>query len=86
MTFAVIAELRPSDGDTTPIDTYRNQFHGDCVKALCTGSDWHNWDGLALNTRMGPVNAITNESIITGFVMQFVVMFRVDENNPFNAR
>jgi len=86
--FMIHGELRQSDVDSTAVDTYRNQFHGDIIRALgdSNSSTWQNWDGLALNTRLGPVTKIISETILTGFTMQIIVIFRTVETDPFTVR
>ena len=79
--------VKPSDTETTSVDTYKNRFWAEIVKAATTGDQWHNWSGNAVNTSIGSVEDYTDsEGGIDGVQVTFTVTFRTDENNPFNAR
>lgn len=84
--FTIVGELRPSETDNTPIETLCNEFSADVHKAICTPvADWHNWDGLAINTVIETVEN-TNSEEAAAFKLEMTVTFRVAENNPFEAR
>ena len=88
MPFQIAGVLRPSDDNATAADTLKNQFWGDCVKALTTGTAWYNWDGLAINT--APPTDVEDyqaeDGAAVGFRFILTVTFRTDENDPFTAR
>src|SRR3954464_914005 len=44
---------RTSDSDTTPADRLVNLFQADVEKALTAPDNWHDWDGLAVESRFG---------------------------------
>jgi hypothetical protein len=83
--FVVAGLLRPADAATTPIDTLKNQFWADVVKALNNGNDWYNWDQLAVNSHITDVEDVTTDDS-AGFQLTLVVQFRTDENDPYVKR
>lgn len=85
--FNVSAILRPSDELNTAMDTLRNEFAADVVKALNTGSAWWTFGGLAINSTIGAITSFEPaEGSSGGFNIILNVIFRTDENNPFNGR
>ena len=87
MPFVIAAILRPSDESTTASDTLKNQFWADCVKALTNATPWHTFGGLAFNSKIGPVeNYQSDDGSGSGFKLELMVQFRVDETNPYTAR
>lgn len=86
MEIVIMGELRPSESDTTPIDTYRSTFQADIVKAITsTGNDWHNWGNLAIDTTYGAAETIETESG-SAIGVPLTILFRTDENDPYTAR
>ena len=84
---AVAAILKPSDTDTTPIDTYKNRAWAVIVQAVTDADLWHQWGGLALNTVHGPVEEYTEETGgLAGVMVRFTITFRVDEGDPYTVR
>jgi hypothetical protein len=78
--------LMPSESSTSKIDTLRNQFAADCIKAICTPqANWHNWDTLAILTEISTVEDVTTEES-SGFKLTMTVTFRTDENSPYTVR
>jgi hypothetical protein len=76
----------PSESSTSKIDTLRNQFAADCIKAICTPqASWHNWDTLAILTEISTVEDVTTEES-SGFKLTMTVTFRTDENSPYTVR
>jgi hypothetical protein len=85
--FEIVGIIRQSEKDITSQDTYKNQFHADVVKAICSPTDWHNWDGLAVNSMIGGVDDFqSGEGEDSAFIVQLTVMFRHDENDPYSVR
>jgi hypothetical protein len=79
--------VKPSDSETTAVDTYKNRFWAEIVKAACDADLWHQWGGLAINTVVGEVEGYTAEDgSVSGVQVTLLITFRTDENNPFNVR
>jgi hypothetical protein len=86
MPIVIFGELRPSEDNTTAIDTLINEFASDAVKAICTpASSWYNWDSLAINTIIDNVEPIVGEEAC-GFKLEMTVIYRVTENDPYQVR
>ena len=84
---SVAGICKPSDKDTTPIDTYKQRIAADIIKAVTNASTWHNWDGLAVNTELGEVSDVTgNDGSWQGIAVQLSVHFRTDEDDPYQVR
>jgi hypothetical protein len=84
---AVAAILKPSDTDTTPIDTYKNRAWAVIVQAVTDADLWHQWNGLAVNSTIGPIEDYTAEDGSgSGVFVRISIHFRTDENNPYNVR
>lgn len=84
--FTIAGLLMPTESSTSKIDTLRNTFAADTIKAICTPqASWHNWDTLAIDTRVGDVTDITTEES-SGFKLSLTVTFRTTENNPYQSR
>lgn len=84
--FIVAGLMMPTESSTSKIDTLRNTFAADTIKAICTPqASWHNWDTLAIDTRVGDVTDITTEES-SGFKLSLTVTFRTTENNPYQSR
>jgi len=84
--FTIVGELRPSEHDTTPIETLCNTFAADAIKAICSPqASWHNWDGLAIDTTIASV-VNTNSEEAAAFKLEMTVTFRTPENDPYTVR
>lgn len=85
---AVVASiLKPSQTDTTPIDTYKNRAWAAIVQAVTNASLWHQWGGLAINTDIGTIEDFTgDDGSGSGVMVRMSIHFRTDENNPYNVR
>ena len=85
---AIVAGIvKPSDSDTTPIDTFRNRMAADIVKAATNATLWHQWGSLAINTTIGVAEPYTEESGgVSGVMVRFVITFRTDEDDPYTVR
>lgn len=85
--FKIAGTMRPSETLTTAIDTLKNQFWADCVKAINSGANWWTWDSLAIDSRIGDIEDYTaDDGSAIGFGLNLFVTFRTDENNPFVLR
>ena len=84
---AIAAILKPSDTDTTPIDTYKNRAWAAIVQAVTDADLWHQWDGLAVNSTIGPIEDYTaDDGSGSGVFVRISIHFRTDENSPYNVR
>lgn len=84
--FEIYGLLMPSESATDKIDTLRNQFSSDVIKAISTPqASWHNWDTLAILSTISDVEDVTQEES-SGFKLTLTVTFRVTENNPYQGR
>lgn len=83
----VAGVVKPSDDETTAIDTFRNRMAADIIRAATDATLWHQWSGLAINTTIGPAEQYTDESGgVSGVLVRFTITFRTDENDPYTVR
>jgi hypothetical protein len=85
MPVTVTGLVRPSEDDTTPIDTLQNEFQTDIIKALTDAVSWHNWDTLGIDTKITSVEKFVTDEV-SGVRVNLTVTFRVSEDNPFESR
>jgi len=79
--FALDLCLRPSDAADTPIDQLINTFVADVTRAMM--ADVH-WGGLAIDTLVdAPQYMQSADGTYEGATVQFDVIYRVAENNPY---
>jgi hypothetical protein len=85
---AIVAGIvKPSDAEAIAVDTFRNRMGADIVKAATNAELWHQWGGLALNTVHGPIEDYMDETGgFAGVMVKFTITFRVDEDDPYQAR
>ena len=84
---AVSGIAKPSDKDTTPIDTHKNRLGADIIGAITNASLWHNWDGLAINTILGEIEDYGgDDGASQGVVVRMNIHFRTDETNLYTSR
>lgn len=82
----VAGVVKPSDSETTAIDTFKNRMGAAIIAAATDATLWHQWGGLAINTVHGPVENYTDETGgFSGAMVQFVITYRVPENDPYTA-
>lgn len=87
MEIIVAGIVKPSDAETTPVDTFKNRFWAEIIKAAYDATNWHTWGGYAINTVAGDVTDYTaDDGSTSGVQVTFLTTFRTDENNPFNWR
>lgn len=85
--FTIAGTLMPSSEVTTAVDTLKNQFWSDVVKALTNATSWHNWDGLAINSEISGVEDFqASDGSGAGFKVTLDVTFRTDEDDPYTVR
>jgi hypothetical protein len=78
---------KPSDTDTTPIDTFKNRIGSDIVGAITTGATWHNWDGLAIDSEVTQIEDYTGtDGASSGVLVRLSIHFRTDEDDLTVAR
>ena len=85
----IIGLMSPSEADTTAADTFRNQMAGDIVVALADvdSGQWRQWNGLALNTELGPIAPYHNSAgQDIGVRVSITIAFRTVEGDPFISR
>ena len=85
---AIVAGIvKPSDSETTAVDTFKNLLGADIIAAATDATNWHSWGSLAINTVIGPVEEYVEETGgIQGVMVRFTITFRTDENDPYTVR
>lgn len=88
LTVEICGLIKPSDTDTTAVDTYKMRLHAEILKACCDGiSAWWQWGGKSINSVFGNAEEHTDSNgAFAGVKVEMVATFRTDEDNPFNLR
>ena len=82
--FLIAGILRQSETDQTAIDTLKNVFEADVIKALNTGVAWWNMEAKAINSTVS--GATWNQSDSgsdSSFELTLLVTYRTAENDPY---
>jgi hypothetical protein len=78
---------KPSDFDTTAIDTHKNRLAADIMDSITDSATWHNWGGLAINTDIGPVEDYTGtDAAFQGVMIRLNIYFRTSELSMYTSR
>ena len=85
-TFNLRCHVLPSDRDTDAVETTTNIFAADVIKCLTAGNNWYTFGGNATDATVGAAEPINEDGGIDGFNLPLYITYRVDENNPYNAR
>jgi hypothetical protein len=86
--FEIRGILRPSETDTTAIDTYKNRFEADVRKAIATPlvGNWRSMEGLAINSSItGAEQYASSDGSEGGFKVTVTVMYRHPDNDPYTV-
>jgi hypothetical protein len=88
MTVEICGLIKPSDSDTTAVDTHKGRVYSEIVKACCDGiSGWWKWGEKSINSTFGGVEEHTDDNgAFAGVKVTMTTTFRTDEDNPFNVR
>lgn len=85
--FVICIYVRPSDGDSIPIDTRINRVWADVVKAITAPTAWHTFGAGAINARIDPPERFDHDDGAHEGVMIVVsVLYRTSETDPYTAR
>ena len=85
-TFNLRCHVLTSERDTEPVDATINAFAADVIKCLTAGNEWYQFGGTAIDATIGAVEQINEDGGADGFNLPISILYRVDENNPYNAR
>jgi hypothetical protein len=85
-TFNLRCHVLTSEHDTDPVESIVNAFQADVTKCLTAGNNWYQFGGSCIDATIGAVEPINEDGGIDGFNLPVYITYRVDENNPYNAR
>jgi hypothetical protein len=84
--FEIACVLRQSEADETPIDTLKNEFEANVIKALNIGSNWWAWNNLAVDSKISSVTDYqASDGSGSGFSITLTITYRVAENDPYEV-
>ena len=87
LTFNLYLHSMPSESDTESINAIQNRFIADVRKVICTPTlTWHNFGGYAINAEFEAMQNIESGEGCGGIILPLAVIYRTDENNPYNVR
>ena len=86
-TINLYCHIMPSERDPTPLDEYASTMHADVVESITdAGALWHDFGGLAIDTKLGAVERIASDGSVDGIVIPIVVTHRTSEWSPYEVR
>jgi len=84
--YEIVCIIRQRENSSRPIDEILTDFAGGAIQTITTpASSWHQWGGLAIDTRI----IGRTKSVLDGYAtinIQLEVIYRVNENNPYTQR
>lgn len=85
-TFNLRCHVLLSERNTDSVESTINTFQADVIKCLTAGNEWYQFGGSCSDATIGAVEPINEDGGIDGFNLPVYITYRVDENNPYNAR
>lgn len=86
-TFNIYCHAMPSEKDPTPVDVYLAVMQAEVQKVVTdSGTRWHNWNSLAINSEWLPSTPIEADGGVDGINQPLDVTYRTDEGNPYKVR
>ena len=86
VTFNIRCHILSNEQDIEAIDTVINTFAADVIKVVCTASEWHNFDGYAINASWQNNEDIQVDGGIDGVNVPIAIDYRTSENDPYTVR
>lgn len=87
MTLTVAGIIKPSSTSTIAVDTLKNRFWAEIIKAATNADQWHTWGGLAYDTTISDVMDYTaDDGSASGVMVQMLIRFRTSELDPYGVR
>lgn len=84
--FNLRCHVMTSKRDTDPVESIINTFQADVIKCITAGNNWYQFDDTAIDAKIGAAEQINEDGGPDGFNLPISILYRVDENNPYNAR
>jgi len=85
-TYNIRCRILPSEADDVTKSNLSSQFMADVIKAITTpAGHWHNFDGYAINARLGAIEN-NNSEVFEGVLIPLIVQYRTNENDPYTVR
>lgn len=78
----IITDERSCDA----VDTTINTFAADVIKIVCTPSEWHNFDGNAINAEWMSQEDIQADGGVDGVNVPLAITYRTSETDPYTVR
>jgi hypothetical protein len=79
--------IASTEADALSADTWRMRGFGAITQALTSVAEWWRWNKLAINTTIGNPELQINGALGSmGVHVPVEILFRTDENNPYNPR
>lgn len=85
-TFNLRCHVSLSERDLDSPESTINAFQADVIKCLTAGTNWHQSYGSCIDATIGAAEPINEDGGTDGFNLPVYITYRVDENNPYNAR
>lgn len=86
VTFNIRCHVMSDENDIEAIDTVITTFAADVIKIVCTATDWHNFDGNAINAEWLSNEDIQADGGVDGVNVPIAIYYRTSENDPYTVR
>jgi hypothetical protein len=85
--FNIRCHVLNDEASTEAIDSRLNSIASDVVQAVSLpGSTWHNFDGNAIDAAWQDTESVNADGGIDGINVPIAIIYRTDENSPYNVR
>lgn len=85
-TFNIRCHVMADEQDTTAIETIINTFAADVVLAVCSETEWYQFDGNSINAEWLATEDIQADGGVDGVNVPIAIIYRTDEDDPYQVR
>jgi hypothetical protein len=85
-TFNIRCHVMSDERGIEAIDTVVNTFAADVIKVVCTETEWHTFDGNAINAEWLSQEDVQADGGVDGVNVPIAITYRTDETDPYVVR
>jgi hypothetical protein len=83
--YQIVCIARQTETSSEALDSVLSDFAAGAIKTMTTPTAWYQWGGEAIDSKITGME----KNVLDGYATQNIlleVIFRTDENNPYNRR
>ena len=84
--FNIRCHVMQDERETTSCETIINTFAADVVKAVCSETEWWQFDGNSINAEWLNIEDVSADGGVDGVNVPIAVIYRTDEDDPYEVR